>query len=202
MPAATHRNGFNPYVAEFRSELERTLHSDLFAKFSAVEPEARPWYGVGLAREAANSSGFLIVAPTHIVLAHLFSVSNVSTGVVHGDATPAAWRVETDGRFLEIDGASSPFAQAKDALHVLLPKLDGFLHARKVKNPSVQSVVVFPDGYSFADLEEIKNLLVMRFVDRQVWDWAGAVEQFNANRSETVTRRTPIGFQELTAESR
>src|SRR5262245_20086409 len=156
MPATTHRNGFHPYVVEFRSELERALHSDLFAKFSAVEPEARPWYGAGLAREAANSSGFLIVAPTHIVLAHLFSVPNVSTGVVRGDATAAAWRVETDGAgLLEIDGTSSPFAQAKEALHVLLPKLDRFLHARKVKNPSVQSVLVFPDGYSFAGVKEV-----------------------------------------------
>ena len=156
MPATTHRNGFHPYVVEFRSELERALHSDLFAKFSAVEPEARPWYGAGLAREAANSSGFLIVAPTHIVLAHLFSVPDVSRGVVHGDATPAAWRVETDGAgLLEIDGASSPFAQAREALHFLLPKLDGFLHARKVKNPSVQSVLVFPDGYSFSGVREV-----------------------------------------------
>ena len=160
MQPAQHHNAFKPYVAEFRSELEKLLHADLLAKFSAIEPAARPWYGAGLALEAGGSApkslGFLIVTPTHIVLAHPFSVPNVATGTVYGDSTLKEWRVETDdSKVLKIGAALSPFAQAREALHFLLPKLDNFLHARKVKNPYVQSVLVFPDGYSLAGVKEV-----------------------------------------------
>ncbi len=160
MQSAQHQNTFNPYIAEFRSDLERILHEDLFSKFSEIEPETRPWYGVGLALEASGSAakslGFLIVPPTHIVLAHLFSVPNVSTGIVHGDSTLKEWRIETDdARLLKMGETHSPFAHAREALHFFLPKLDSFLHARKVKNPYVQCLLVFPDGYSFAGVQEV-----------------------------------------------
>jgi hypothetical protein len=51
------------------------------------------------------------------------------------------------------------------------------------------------DGMSYAEVEEVKNLLVLRFVDTNAWDWAWAVDQFRANRSGLAGRRErPLGF--------
>jgi hypothetical protein len=52
------------------------------------------------------------------------------------------------------------------------------------------------DGLSFAEVEELKNLLVLRFVDGGGWDWGWATEQFRANRSGLEARRSdrPVGF--------
>jgi len=49
---------------------------------------------------------------------------------------------------------------------------------------------------SFAEVEELKNLLVLRFVDGGGWDWDWAMEQFRANRSGLASRRAdrPVGF--------
>ncbi|OWK44556.1 AAA family ATPase [Fimbriiglobus ruber] len=49
---------------------------------------------------------------------------------------------------------------------------------------------------SFAEIEELKNLLVLRFVDVNEWDWAWAKEQFRENRSGLASRRgdRPLGF--------
>lgn len=51
-------------------------------------------------------------------------------------------------------------------------------------------------GLSFAEVEELKNLLVLRFVDGGGWDWEWATEQFRANRSGLAARRAdrPVGF--------
>ncbi|HVK17829.1 MAG TPA: ATP-binding protein [Fimbriiglobus sp.] len=57
-------------------------------------------------------------------------------------------------------------------------------------------VVRETDGMSFAEVEELKNLLVLRFVDGGGWDWDWAMEQFRANRSGLASRRAdrPVGF--------
>ncbi|MCE9531905.1 MAG: AAA family ATPase [Planctomycetes bacterium] len=73
-------------------------------------------------------------------------------------------------------------------------------HAEIREHLDEAMLVASTDGYSFADLEEIKNLLVMRFIDRGVWDWPGAIEQFTANRTEATARRTPIGFQKQSVD--
>jgi hypothetical protein len=59
-----------------------------------------------------------------------------------------------------------------------------------------ERVVRETDGLSFAEVEELKNLLVLRFVDGGGWDWAWATEQFRANRSGLAARRSdrPVGF--------
>jgi AAA+ superfamily predicted ATPase len=49
-------------------------------------------------------------------------------------------------------------------------------------------VVADTAGHSFAEIEELKNLVVMRYVDEQVWDWAWARRQFMVNREELVGR--------------
>jgi hypothetical protein len=53
----------------------------------------------------------------------------------------------------------------------------------------VEQIVGETDGLSFAELDELKNLLVMRFIDVGAWDWEWAVAQFEANRRELGGRR-------------
>jgi hypothetical protein len=51
------------------------------------------------------------------------------------------------------------------------------------------------EGYSFAEIEELKNLLVMHYMDVSKWDWAWAMKQFAINRAELTNRPTRhVGF--------
>jgi cell division protease FtsH len=55
-------------------------------------------------------------------------------------------------------------------------------------------------GLSYAEVEELKNLLVLRFVDGHGWDWDWAMTQFRTNRLELASpgaNRT-VGFAALT----
>lgn len=49
---------------------------------------------------------------------------------------------------------------------------------------NADQVVAQTEGFSFAEIEELKNLLVMRFMDTEQWDWDWATRQFGINRSE------------------
>ncbi|MGH7848459.1 MAG: BON domain-containing protein [Candidatus Binatia bacterium] len=152
-------NLFKPYVARLGSELENSLHQELLLRFSAIDPQERPWYGIGLTLQADGSAtrrlNFVIVPPTHIIVAHVFGLCDVAAGVVHGSPTIKEWWLETSDKQVLKMADVSPFDQAKGALHLFLPKLDGFLHSRKVKNPYVQSLLVFPDNYSFAGVQDV-----------------------------------------------
>jgi SpoVK/Ycf46/Vps4 family AAA+-type ATPase len=56
-------------------------------------------------------------------------------------------------------------------------------------------MVASTDGYSFAEIEELKNLLIMRHMEAGVWDWGWALEQFDVNRAELSSRPCPrLGF--------
>jgi ATP-dependent 26S proteasome regulatory subunit len=51
------------------------------------------------------------------------------------------------------------------------------------------------DGTSFAEVEELNNLKVLRYVEAGVWDWDWATAEFRAVREEAVVTRTrPVGF--------
>jgi hypothetical protein len=50
------------------------------------------------------------------------------------------------------------------------------------------------DGLSFAEIEEVKNLLVLNFTDCNRWDWAWAMEAFAANRADFAAQRRRVGF--------
>jgi hypothetical protein len=60
----------------------------------------------------------------------------------------------------------------------------------------VEAVVSETDGLSFAEIDELRNLLVMRFIDTGTWDWGWATAQFEANRRELGGRRRKgrVGF--------
>jgi hypothetical protein len=55
--------------------------------------------------------------------------------------------------------------------------------------------VASTEGYSFAEVEELKNLLILHFMEAGTWDWEWALDQFDINRKELSTRkRRRVGF--------
>jgi cell division protease FtsH len=52
------------------------------------------------------------------------------------------------------------------------------------------------DGFSFAEVEEVKNQLVLRYTETRQWDWRWAIEQYHANRQEVATfvNTRAVGF--------
>jgi hypothetical protein len=62
-------------------------------------------------------------------------------------------------------------------------------------NLDVETMVATTDGYSFAEIEELKNLLIMHQMDTGLWSWDWALEQFDINRKELTTKqRRRVGF--------
>ena len=52
------------------------------------------------------------------------------------------------------------------------------------------------DGWTFAEIDELKNLLIVLYQDTGTWDWDAARAQWEANRHDLATDRArPIGFQ-------
>ena len=52
--------------------------------------------------------------------------------------------------------------------------------------------------YSFAEIEELKNLLILRHVDAGSWDWNWALKQFEINRHDLHRKkRRRVGFGEV-----
>ncbi len=59
----------------------------------------------------------------------------------------------------------------------------------------MDEVVVSTEGYSFAEIEELKNLLIMRHMEHDGWDWSWALKQFDVNRQDlNKRRRRRVGF--------
>lgn len=63
------------------------------------------------------------------------------------------------------------------------------------RHVNVEAVVASTDGYSFAEIEELKNLLILRYTDTEGWDWGWALRQFDVNRKDLSKRDHPrVGF--------
>jgi hypothetical protein len=63
--------------------------------------------------------------------------------------------------------------------------------------------IVTTEGYTFAEIEELKNLLVMHYMDVERWDWNWALKQFAINRAELTNRpQRHVGFGNHTTRSR
>jgi AAA+ superfamily predicted ATPase len=59
----------------------------------------------------------------------------------------------------------------------------------------IERAVASTEGFSFAEVEELKNLLVMRYMDVEQWDWDWALKQFAINRNELMARpQRHVGF--------
>ncbi|MBS0207855.1 MAG: ATP-binding protein [Planctomycetes bacterium] len=68
-----------------------------------------------------------------------------------------------------------------------------FWHADILGALDVETVVTQTEGRSFAELDELKKLLVLQFLETDRWDWPRAWETFNASEQSPGPRR-PIGF--------
>jgi len=58
----------------------------------------------------------------------------------------------------------------------------------------VSRAVASSEGFSFAEIEELKNLLIMHRMDAERWDWDWALRQFDANRHDLAEQRRHVGF--------
>jgi cell division protease FtsH len=68
-------------------------------------------------------------------------------------------------------------------------------HADIRNGISIDAAVASTDGYSFAEIDELKNLLIMHRMDAAEWDWGWALEQFEVNRKDlNGRRRRRVGF--------
>jgi len=69
-------------------------------------------------------------------------------------------------------------------------------HADVLSGIDVDAAVRQTDGYSFAEVEELKNLLILNFIEGNGWDWGWATQQFALNRQELANRATSrhVGF--------
>jgi cell division protease FtsH len=74
--------------------------------------------------------------------------------------------------------------------------LVGRWHADIRAAVGVERIVADTAGLSFAEVEELKNLLVLRFLDASEWDWGWAQGQFRDNRDGLADRKAdrPFGF--------
>ena len=43
-------------------------------------------------------------------------------------------------------------------------------------------------------MEEVKNLLILRFIDVKEWDWSWALHQFRSNRLDLKEKERRVGF--------
>lgn len=57
----------------------------------------------------------------------------------------------------------------------------------------VSEAVACTEGLSFAEIDEVKKLLVLHYIDHNEWDWSRAWKDFQA-RSSATPKRPPIGF--------
>ena len=66
----------------------------------------------------------------------------------------------------------------------------------------VEKVVRATSGLSFAEIEELKNLLIMHYIDKNVWDFDWAIRQFKVNRADLAQRRNrQPGFKTLVSKN-
>jgi len=65
------------------------------------------------------------------------------------------------------------------------------------RNIDTELAIQNTDGMSFADLEEIKNLLILFFLEDGNWSWARALAEFRDNRREFAQRTMGLGVPGL-----
>ena len=62
-------------------------------------------------------------------------------------------------------------------------------------NVDIDTMTSSTEDYSFAEIEELKNLLIMHYLDADCWSWSWALEQFEVNRKELANgHRRRVGF--------
>ena len=68
-------------------------------------------------------------------------------------------------------------------------------HADVLAGIDPAGAVVDTAGFSFAEIEELKNLLILRYIDTAGWDWDWAMRQFGQNREDLAQQAARhVGF--------
>ena len=71
-------------------------------------------------------------------------------------------------------------------------------HADVRAGIDLDDAVESTEGFSFAEVEELKNLLILRYLETDAWDWNWAMDQFKVNRLELAAEAArPVGFAVL-----
>ena len=92
---------------------------------------------------------------------------------------------------------------------IQFPKPDADLRRRLVERfwhddirqaLDVQRVVADSEGLSFAEVEELKKLLVVHYIDTQTWDWGWAQNAFRLSGTDNTPKK--IGFGTLNGRNR
>jgi cell division protease FtsH len=81
-------------------------------------------------------------------------------------------------------------------------ELMGRWHADILAGIDVETAVDETDGFTFAEVEELKNLLILHYVDTDEWDWDWAMRQYRTNRDDLAkeqNRTVGFGFPEPAA---
>ena len=88
-------------------------------------------------------------------------------------------------------------------LHFTLPdaplrrRLMDRWHADIRGNIDLDAATEQTEGRSFAEVEELKNLLILHYIETGAWDWGWATGQFRQNRTELAEAARPVGFAPL-----
>jgi hypothetical protein len=68
-------------------------------------------------------------------------------------------------------------------------------HADIKKGIDLDEAISSTEGYSFAEVEELKNLLIMHYMESATWNWDWAMDQFEVNRRDLTKRQSRrVGF--------
>jgi hypothetical protein len=67
-------------------------------------------------------------------------------------------------------------------------------HAEILAGIDLEAAVTETEGFSFAEVEEVKNLLILHYIDAKVWSWEWAMNQFRENRAELAKQERHVGF--------
>ncbi len=61
----------------------------------------------------------------------------------------------------------------------------------------IETAVTETEGFSFAEVEEVKNLLILHYIETKEWNWDWAMNQFGENRQELAMKERHVGFGAL-----
>jgi cell division protease FtsH len=70
-------------------------------------------------------------------------------------------------------------------------------HTEIITGIDLSAAVTETEGFSFAEVDEVKNLLILHYLDSKEWDWDWAMNQFRENRQELAKQQRHVGFAPL-----
>lgn len=107
-----------------------------------------------------------------------------TTNAKLSEMDPAFRRPGRIDRFIEF---TRPDAELRQRL------IEGTWHADMLASLDICQIIQQTAGLSYAEMDEVKKLLVLGYLERQAWNWRAAWQMFVQGREENKTKQ-PIGF--------